>query len=201
MAASERVEGIAQDPALFGIRSVRDHSRDCAATTQYHCILPRRRQEIWGARELAEANPRSMLVMDRDTMNGAEFMIDELGRVTRTTIPPIPWRGVVFWGVLILFLPLAFLGVVVPANEYASWGGGGVDCDGPAGIWFSAVPAMIVYGLAALVFIHRAFRRRSWGAGMGALACLLLVLALANNLGNAYREAAQPYYSELCLGR
>jgi hypothetical protein len=140
-------------------------------------------------------------VIHRDTMNGAEFMIDELGRVTRTTILPIPWRGVVFWGVLILSLPLAFLGVVGMANEYASWGGGGVDCDGPAAIWFSALPAVVVYGLAALVFIRRAFRRRGWGAGVGALACLLLVLALANNLGNAYREASQPYYSEVCGSR
>jgi hypothetical protein len=61
-----------------------------------------------------------MLVIHRDTLNGADFMIHELGRVTRTTTPPIPWRGVVFWGVLILLLPLAFLDVVVPANEYAS---------------------------------------------------------------------------------
>lgn len=111
----------------------------------------------------------------------------------------ISWRGILFWGVLVLFLPLAFVGLVALPNEYESWGGGGVDCDGPAAIMLAAWPTAIVYGLAGLVFILRAFRRRSWGAGVGALLCVLLVFGLTNNIRAAAREAAEPSYREICL--
>jgi hypothetical protein len=105
----------------------------------------------------------------------------------------------IFWSVLILFLPLAFMGVVALPNERTSWGGGGVDCDGPAAIVMAAWPSAIVYGVAALVFTRRALRRRSWGGGVGALLCLLLVAALARNIVAANREAATPSYREICL--
>jgi hypothetical protein len=111
----------------------------------------------------------------------------------------ITWRGILFWGVLVLCLPLAFVGLFAAPNEYASWGGSGVDCDGPAGIVLAAWPSLIVYGLAALVLGLRASRRRSWAAGAGALLCLLLVAGLVRNIRAANREATAPGYRETCL--
>lgn len=111
----------------------------------------------------------------------------------------IRWQNVVLWGALVLFLPVALFGMLLPANEYASWGGGGVDCDGPAAVVIAAFTATIVYGLAGLVFIRRAVRGRRWGAGLAALACIALVAALANNWGNANREAGTGHYREVCL--
>lgn len=111
----------------------------------------------------------------------------------------ISWSGTLFWGVLILFLPLAFVGLVALPNEYESWGGSGVDCDGPAAIALAAWPSVIVYGIAALVFIRRAFRRRSWTSGAAVVACALLLVGLAKNIRAADREAAEPSYREICL--
>lgn len=113
---------------------------------------------------------------------------------------PRSWRkrDVALWAVLVLFLPVAFLGLVIQPNEYASWGGSGVDCDGPALVAF-AVPAAVVYGLGGLLLLRRTVRRRSWGAGIAALACAALVAGLVANTRAANREAAQPYYIETCL--
>jgi hypothetical protein len=116
---------------------------------------------------------------------------------------PIPryrtvrWRSVALWTVLLLGLPLAFLGLVVPANKYESWGGSGVDCDGPALLMF-AIPAAVVYALGALVFIRRAVRRRWTGDVLMAVACIALVVALVNNIGNARREQGESSYQETC---
>ncbi len=111
----------------------------------------------------------------------------------------IRWQNVVLWGALILSLPVALLGMLLPANEYASWGGSGVDCDGPAAVVIAAFTAIIVYGLAGLVFIRRTVRGRRWGAGLAAVACIALVAGLGNNWRNANREADTEHYRQVCV--
>lgn len=111
----------------------------------------------------------------------------------------IRWQNVVLWGALILGLPFALLGIVLYPNEYASWGGGGVDCDGPVGVVAAAFVAILVYAPAGLVFLRRAVRGRRWGAGLAAAACIVLVAGLANNWRNANREAATEHYRQVCL--
>ncbi|HST59018.1 MAG TPA: hypothetical protein VLK84_10025 [Longimicrobium sp.] len=111
----------------------------------------------------------------------------------------IRWQNVVLWGALVLGLPFALFGMLMPANEYASWGGGGVDCDGPGVVVMLAFFSSLVYGVAALVFIRRAVRGRRWGAGLAAAACIALVAGEVNNWGNANREASTSSYREICL--
>ncbi|HEX6038098.1 hypothetical protein [Longimicrobium sp.] len=104
------------------------------------------------------------------------------------------------WAVLVLFIPAAFLGMVMQANEYRGWGGGGVDCDGPALLAF-AVPALVVYGLLALVFARSAVRRRAWVPGLAALVCAALLAPLWSNVREARAEERDPAYLEVCEGR
>jgi hypothetical protein len=102
------------------------------------------------------------------------------------------------WIALGLFVPAAFFGIVVPPNEYESWGGSGVDCDSPAVILGLGAPAAAAYVLIALVLARRALHRRAWVPGVGALACVLLVALLARNLRAATAETADPIHQEVC---
>lgn len=106
-------------------------------------------------------------------------------------------RSVALWGTLALFLPLAFVGLVLSANEYRAWGGSGVDCDGPM-LLGAAVPAAVVYTLGALVLARRAHGRRSWGAGLAAVLCVAIVALLGLNIRSALRELNDPAHREVC---
>lgn len=108
-------------------------------------------------------------------------------------------RGVALRVLLVAALPLAFLGLVSRANEYRSWGGGGVDCDGPSLLVF-AWPAAVVYALGALVFIRRCIRRFRVGPALAAVLCLLLVAGLAANIRAAHRELNDPDHRLVCEG-
>lgn len=96
-----------------------------------------------------------------------------------------------------LFLPVAFLGLALLPNEYESWGGSGVDCDGPFLLVF-AVPAAVVYALLTLVFGIRTVRRRDWVPGLGALFCVLLAVGLWGNIREARAELADPDHRLVC---
>lgn len=105
------------------------------------------------------------------------------------------------WIVFVLFLPAALFGLIIPANEYESWGGSGVDCDGPAAILFLAFPAAVAYALVAIALARRAIRLRGWIPGVAALFCVLLVALLARNIRAANAESADPVNQEVCAGR
>lgn len=102
------------------------------------------------------------------------------------------------WIVLALFLPAAFFGIVLPANEYERWGGSGVDCDGAAAILFLALPAAAAYAVVAAVLARRAIRRRGWVPGAAALLCVVLVALLVRNIRVANAQAADPAHQEVC---
>lgn len=107
------------------------------------------------------------------------------------------WRQAAPWAVFVLFLPVAFGGLLLLPNEYESWGGSGVDCDGPFLLVF-AVPAAVVYALLTLVFGVRSVRRRDWVPGLGALLSVLLVAGLWGNLREARAELADPDHRLVC---
>jgi len=92
----------------------------------------------------------------------------------------LKWLG---WAALILGLPLALMGAITPPNEYqATLGIDALDCDGPAGVYLFAVPALLIYG-AGLVINGRAWRK---GTNLLlALACAVLCIALGMNLARA----------------
>jgi hypothetical protein len=114
--------------------------------------------------------------------------------------PPARRRGVALRVLLAAGLPLAVLGLVSRANEYESWGGSGVDCDGPFLLVF-AWPAAVVYAVGALVFVRRSIRRFRWGSAVAALACVLLAAGLAANIRAAYRELNGPDHRLVCEAR
>jgi hypothetical protein len=99
--------------------------------------------------------------------------------------------------VFVLFLPVAFLGLLLLPNEYRSWGGSGVDCDGPFLLTF-AVPAAIVYALLGLVFMRRALVLRSWVSAVAVVFCALLVAGLWGNIREARVELADPDHRLVC---
>jgi hypothetical protein len=113
---------------------------------------------------------------------------------------PRPWRPAVPWAVFVLFLPVAFLGLVLLPNEYRSWGGSGVDCDGPF-LRVFAIPAAIVYALLGSIFIARALMLRSWAAGVAVVFCGLLVAGLCNNIRKAQAELEDPDHRQVCERR
>jgi hypothetical protein len=110
------------------------------------------------------------------------------------------WRQAAPWAALVLFLPVAVLGLTLLPNEYESWGGSGVDCDGPYLLVFAG-PAAVVYALLTLVFGVRAVRRRDWAPGLGALLSALLVAGLWGNIREARAELADPDHRLVCERR
>ena len=90
------------------------------------------------------------------------------------------------WGVLLLGLPLAALAALASANEYeAALGVDALDCDGPAGTYLFAVPALLIYG-AGLVINGLRWRKRT--NLVVAILCLLVCGAVAANVARAVIE-------------
>jgi len=90
------------------------------------------------------------------------------------------------WSVLLLGLPIALLGAILPPNEYAkTLGIDALDCDGPSKVYIFAVPALLLYG-AAFVVYGRGLRRRA--DLIVALLCIVVCAALAVNLIRARAE-------------
>lgn len=110
------------------------------------------------------------------------------------------WRGAAPWLALALGLPLAVMGLALQANEYRSWGGSGVDCNGPFLLVF-AVPAAIVYAFLALVFLGRVLVLRSWTAALAAAFSVLLVAGLWENIRQARAELSDPDHQLVCERR
>ena len=83
---------------------------------------------------------------------------------------------------LVLCLPIAALGAILPVNEYAAIGAAGaVDCDGPFSALTFAAPAFVIYASnAATLFWIRA-REPRWHIGMSVF-CLIVSLCVLPNL-------------------
>ena len=94
-------------------------------------------------------------------------------------------RKILGWTLLLLALPVAIFGSVLPANEYKEWGIGALDCDGPIGVYVFAVPALVVYGAGLAI---NALRWRKRANLVVAILCLLTCLFLITNLVRAARE-------------
>lgn len=109
------------------------------------------------------------------------------------------WRERAPWVFFVLFLPVAFMGLILLPNEYRSWGGSGVDCDGPFLLVF-AIPAAIVYAFLGLVFTGRMLMLRSWIAGVALVCCGLLVAGLWGNIRQAHAELEDPGHRQVCGG-
>lgn len=91
--------------------------------------------------------------------------------------------------VLVLALPLAFLGATAFANEYRAMGEGDfLDCDGPSHVFMFAVPAFFIYGMG---FVVNGFKFRVHRHLVVAIICAAIAVALAVNLADAIVEQAR----------
>ena len=94
-------------------------------------------------------------------------------------------RTSLLWALLVLPLPLALVGALMPVNEYKSWGLDALDCDGPDKVFALAGAGLLVYAPAALLNARR--WRSRWQLAIAAL-CLILCALLVANIVRAAEE-------------
>lgn len=97
----------------------------------------------------------------------------------------VSWLG---FGALLLALPLALFAMAVPPNEYKAQGIDALDCDGPIGVYLFAIPALLIYGVGAVINGRR-YRNRL-NLSVSAI-CVVLCLLMAASIGGAYQEQAR----------
>ncbi|MDH7795132.1 MULTISPECIES: hypothetical protein [unclassified Beijerinckia] len=99
----------------------------------------------------------------------------------------LKWLG---WTVLVLGLPLALMGAVMPPNEYqAALGIDALDCDGPFNVYLFAVPALLIYGVS-LVINGLAWRKRA-NLLLELVCAVLCALVIVNLTGAIVLDRAQ----------
>jgi hypothetical protein len=84
---------------------------------------------------------------------------------------------------MLLGLPFAIAGAILPVNEYAAFDDGltsAVDCDGPMGVVIFAAPALIFYASNAVGLFWVRQRALRWHMAMS-LFCLVVSLAVLPN--------------------
>ncbi|MBX5147017.1 hypothetical protein [Rhizobium lentis] len=98
--------------------------------------------------------------------------------------------------VLLVALPLAAFAVLLPANVYRAQGIAAPDCDGPSSVLIFALPAVLTYGLGALLGYRtgRRFHR------LVSLLCLIVALATVPNIAEAVQELYRNTATGECLG-
>ena len=95
------------------------------------------------------------------------------------------------WAALVIGLPIAFLAVLFPPNEYqATLAINALDCNGPSKIYLFAVPALLIYGVGFVVNGWR-WRRRKLLNGIVALLCLAICAAVVVNVARAVKEESR----------
>lgn len=109
--------------------------------------------------------------------------------------PTSPRRLV--WAILLLAFPLAFFGALQPANEYqATLGLDALDCDGPFQVLLFAAPALLIYGIGALLSLVRWRRLSNLVVG---LVCLAISAAVMANGARALAQEQEQH--EACAAR
>lgn len=90
---------------------------------------------------------------------------------------------------------VVMLGLSGTPNEYRAMGIDAVDCDDPISVLMFAVPALLVYGIASVIFLHRWRQMRFLAPG---LLCALLSAGLLWNIGRAGVELRKNSAESIC---
>jgi hypothetical protein len=102
---------------------------------------------------------------------------------------------------MLVAAPFAFLGMLLPSNEYRAMGiAGGVDCDGPFQVLLFAVPALAVYLSGFVFFVRRSWRHRNLRNVMATLVCCAICAGLAANATQAVRDHLGNDHRMICSG-
>lgn len=100
-----------------------------------------------------------------------------------------------------LFLPIAFLLVIMTPNEYKSQGVAAISCDGPFLVLIFALPSLIVYGFGMFVFAESFIRTRNkWKYFFLfiSLCCITLITLITPNTMFAFSEHNSLGHKEVC---
>jgi hypothetical protein len=102
------------------------------------------------------------------------------------------------WAML-LFAPIALLGIVYPVNHYQAIGTeGAVDCDGPLGVLLLAIPSLIVYVKGFIAFARSVrFRRGVVNICMVVLSACVCFGLISNSVAAAIEHNSQAH-QEVC---
>jgi hypothetical protein len=101
------------------------------------------------------------------------------------------------WMLLLAGLPLAAFGLLLIPNEYESWGGAGVDCDGPFLLVFS-IPAIVLYLICIIAFARRCLLTKTWPSFLAFTFSIVLFGFLTANSIAAFKELRLPDHRESC---
>lgn len=99
------------------------------------------------------------------------------------------------YAVLLVMAPMALRGLSGTPNEYRAMGIDAVDCDGPLSVLIFAVPALLVYGVAAAIFLRQ---WRQWRFLSAGFLCAFLSMGLLWNIGSAAVELRKNSAEPIC---
>lgn len=106
------------------------------------------------------------------------------------------WLGRLGLAILVAATPVALLAMSMPANEYKAWGVDAVDCDGPISALLFAIPALLLYGVGAVVNgLYFRYRLNLVIAAICTVACLLIA---ANVIGAAREQMLMDRDPQVC---
>jgi hypothetical protein len=109
------------------------------------------------------------------------------------------WRTVATAAVsliVIMFLPIALLGLLLPINEYEIEGLNSLaDGDGPLGTMLLIGPSIVVYLAGA---IYYALVLKGKRRVVLAMLCAVMIVAVGGKAWAAYRETTRPVYRSHC---
>jgi hypothetical protein len=101
----------------------------------------------------------------------------------------VKWRFWILLAGLVLCLPLAFMAVTMPANEYTDQGlERAADCDGPLAVMLFAVPSYLIYGLGTVILIWVYIKTRRTAILAIVLLCCAVNGAVTVNVIKAYKQ-------------
>jgi hypothetical protein len=98
--------------------------------------------------------------------------------------------------IVIIFLPIALLGMLLPINDYEAQGMSSLaDCDGPLAIMLIIGPSLAVYAAGAIYYsVVLKGRRRFVLAAL----CAVMMVAAGGKAWAAYRETTRPVHRSHC---
>lgn len=109
------------------------------------------------------------------------------------------WRTVATAAVsliVVLFLPVALFGILLPINHYEAQGMPGVaDCDGPLAVMLFIVPSLAVYAAGA---VYYAVVLKGPKRGVLAVLCAVMMVAAGGKAWACYREKTRPVHRSHC---
>jgi hypothetical protein len=102
--------------------------------------------------------------------------------------------------VMVLCLPIAALGALMPVNKYVTPDNGlanAIDCDGPMAVFMLAGPALIFYVSNAVSFFWNRKSAMRWHIGM-AVFCLIVSAIVLPNAVRAFIATEQNKSESAC---